>query len=699
MWFFKRRKENKLLETKAVEYLRRFYGVNAQFREGQLEAVLSVLNGKRSLIVQKTGWGKSLVYFLSTKILRDSGNGLTLIISPLLALMNNQLEFAKLFELKAMTIHSHNAADWKYIKEKIMKNDVDILFISPERLAKASFNEEILQKINIGMLVIDEAHCISDWGHDFRPDYRRIAQTIKYLPHNIPLLATTATANKRVVEDVSRQLGKKIRIQRGCLVRESLSIHIIHIDSKAERLAWLKENLPNIHGVGIVYCLTKRDCDLVNKWLRANEIDSYAYYSGIVGDDSNTAEERLKIEKLFLNNKMKVLVATTAFGMGIDKADISFVIHFQKPGNIIAYYQQIGRAGRGLDRAYAVLLAGDDDDRINEYFIKSAFPTLSEMEAVIEEIEYHDSISDVDLIKHVDIATERLEKVIRYLELNGVIYEETPRCYRSHYKGKLDMPYIEKITETRKEELKRMNDFIATDKCLMNFIVNDLSVQKVSKCGKCSNCMGHFLFKNEPESEIVDQANQMIIENFCCFEPRTRWEIGKKIEERYRSETGIALSYYGDSGWGRIVSEDKYKKNHFRDELVIASANCIRKDIACTQINWITSVPSLRRPELVREFAKRLADELNLPYSDSFVKKDAVEQKCLNNNIQQRDNAWHSFEIKKIRKGNVLLVDDMVDSRWTFTVCAFKLRKHGTGLVFPFALSNTSKSEDTYDKR
>lgn len=204
MWFFKRRKENKLLETKAVEYLRRFYGVNAQFREGQLEAVLSVLNGKRSLIVQKTCWGKSLVYFLSTKILRDSGNGLTLIISPLLALMNNQLEFAKLFELKAMTIHSHNAADWKYIKEKIMKNDVDILFISPERLAKASFNEEILQKINIGMLVIDEAHCISDWGHDFRPDYRRIAQTIKYLPHNIPLLATTATANKRVVEDVSR---------------------------------------------------------------------------------------------------------------------------------------------------------------------------------------------------------------------------------------------------------------------------------------------------------------------------------------------------------------------------------------------------------------------------------------------------------------------------------------------------------------
>lgn len=358
------------LERLAQQHLESVYGKGAIFKEGQLKAVLTVLQGNRVLVVQKTGWGKSLIYLLSTRILRDSGSGLTIVISPLLALMNNQLESAEKFKLTARTINTNNKDDWEVIADEILANKVDILFISPERLANENFNIEILSRINqsIGMLVIDEAHCISDWGHDFRPDYRRIKNIVKFLPPNVPLLATTATANDRVIRDISNQLGGDILTQRGSLVRGSIAIQVIHLNKKEERLAWLSENISNIDGTGIVYCLTRNDCNLVSNWLRKKGIDAHAYYSGLKKDKDEEKAERLRLEKMFINNELKVLVATTAFGMGIDKPDISFVINSQKPGNVVAYYQQIGRAGRGIKHAYAVLLAGNEDDEITKIF-------------------------------------------------------------------------------------------------------------------------------------------------------------------------------------------------------------------------------------------------------------------------------------------------------------------------------------------
>ncbi len=366
--------------SEIISEFKKYYGQNASFKEGQLEAIEAVLNNQRTLVVQKTGWGKSLVYFLATKMLRKSNpKKFTIIISPLLVLMNNQIESAAKLELDVRTINSENTGDWKNTIEDIASGTVDALIISPERLANEAFKQELATNIaaNIGLFVVDEAHCISDWGHDFRPDYRRIVDLVNLLPRNVPVLATTATANNRVIEDIKQQLGQDIVVSRGPLIRESIAIQTVQLNSREERLVWILDHVNEMPGSGIVYCLTVNDCILVARWLKANGIDAEAYYAGV------DSEEKGVIVGKFMNNEIKVLSATVAFGMGFDKPDIGFVIHFQKPGNLVAYYQQIGRAGRKLDKAYAIMLYGSEDDEINEYFIESAFPTEQDMDEVI----------------------------------------------------------------------------------------------------------------------------------------------------------------------------------------------------------------------------------------------------------------------------------------------------------------------------
>lgn len=679
----------------AKKYLCSVYGDKATFREGQLEAILTVLNGKRALVVQKTGWGKSLIYFLSTKILRNNEKGLTIVISPLLSLMNNQIALAEKFNLTARTINTNNIDEWDNIEKEILDNKVDVLFISPERLANEKFNINVLPSINksIGMLVIDEAHCISDWGHDFRPDYRRIINIIKFLPPNVPLLATTATANDRVIDDIHNQLGNNVSIQRGALVRESIAIQMIYLNRKEERLAWISENVPNIQGTGIIYCLTKNDCNLVSKWLIKNGIDSHAYYSGI------EAEERLKLEEMFINNELKVLVATNAFGMGIDKPDTSFVIHFQKPGNVVSYYQQIGRAGRAIKKSYAILLAGNEDDDITNYFIETAFPTYKEMDSVVNTLDSFDSLSINEIMSKLDISKSRLEKCLKFLMINGDISKDRSKYYKTPRVWLPDMEYSDSITEIRKHELARMNDFIQSDECYMKFVANELNDDKAKKCKKCSNCMGSDIFDTVPNHETIIKAIEFIKKEHYVFEPRKKWPSGvkhenkNKIGEDFRCEQGLALSNYGDAGWGKIVRVNKYKDECFNDELVKASAKLLKEWVKKNNIVWITSIPSLRRPNLVSSFAEKLAKKLQLPYQDSIIKiYDLKQQKELNNSHKQYENAWNSFEVEDVQEGNVLLVDDMVDSKWTFTVCAYKLIEKGSGKVYPYALSNTAGS-------
>ena len=677
------------------EILRESYGENAKFREGQKEAIEAVVNGKRTLVVQKTGWGKSLVYFLATKLLKEKErDGITLIISPLLALMNNQIDSAKKMGINVKTINSDNKDEWDNIISDICDNNtVDALIISPERLANSDFVKDCLDKIKnrVNLFVVDEAHCISDWGHDFRPDYRRIVKILQLLPGNVPVLATTATANDRVVNDIVAQLGENLVISRGELIRESLAIQVIKLQKKEDRLAWLAENIEKMPGSGVVYCLTKSDCDLVTDWLNENDIKSEKYYADISKED-----KAIVLEK-FQQNEIKVLVATVAFGMGYDKPDIGFVIHFQRPANIVSYYQQIGRAGRGIELAYAVLLCGEEDEHINQYFINSAFPTEKDMNIVVDFITDNPGKSISEIKGALNIRANRVEKTLKYLTVGDDIYTEDvnrKKCYyKSAKKWKPDLERSEGITAIRYKEMQDMDEFTKQKGCYMKYIAEKLDDVNAKVCGKCSDCRG-LLFDEGVDAETVQMAQQFIKSKFGVIEPRKQFPDKTKIESEFQFKSGIVLSNYADAGYGMAVQKGKYVDGYFADELVDASAKILSEFIKNNNIEWITPVTSKRHPKLVPDFAKRLADKLGIGYFEGIKKFNAEEQKKFENSKGQYQNANDSFEIIQVKKENILLVDDMVDSRWTFTVCAMKMREKGSGDIYPFALANTAGRGD-----
>ena len=361
---------------RALELLRIGSGrTDATFRDDQESAIQHLVEGRgRLLVVQKTGWGKSFVYFIAIKLMREAGNGPALLVSPLLALMRNQIAAAERMGVRAATINSENRDDWNIVEGKLQRDEIDILLISPERLANERFREQVLIPVaaTVSLLVIDEAHCISDWGHDFRPHYRLLERIVRALPPNMRLLATTATANDRVMDDLAKVLGPDLHIMRGDLSRASLALQTIRLPSQAERMAWLAERVAAMPGHGIIYTLTVRDANQVAAWLKTRGLNVEAY-------TGETGEGREDLEQALLSNKVKALVATTALGMGYDKPDLAFVIHFQTPGSVVAYYQQVGRAGRALDSAYGVLLSGEEENNINTWFIQSAFPTRNEV--------------------------------------------------------------------------------------------------------------------------------------------------------------------------------------------------------------------------------------------------------------------------------------------------------------------------------
>ena len=375
-----------MVEDRAAELLHALAGPDASFRPGQLEAIRDLVGDRaRVLCVQRTGWGKSAVYFIATALLREQGAGPALIISPLLALMRNQIAAAERLGIRAHTINSTNRDAWAEVEDLLARDAVDLLLISPERLNNPQFRDRMLPLFaaRVGLVVVDEAHCVSDWGHDFRPDYRRLAEMLAQLPAGVAVLGTTATANNRVVADVEEQLraggdAAPLRTYRGPLGRSSLRLEVVELPAQADRLAWLATWLPQLEGSGIVYTLTKRDAEIVAQWLMSRGISAEAY-SGEV-----EAERRIAVEERLLADDVKAVVATSALGMGYDKPDLGFVVHYQAPGSVIAYYQQVGRAGRGVDHADVVLLRGAEDRRIQDFFIEQAFPRREYVDRVLE---------------------------------------------------------------------------------------------------------------------------------------------------------------------------------------------------------------------------------------------------------------------------------------------------------------------------
>ncbi len=691
----------------AVSLLRKALDLpSADFREGQWEAIEKLtLNKEKILVIQRTGWGKSLVYFISSRILRDQGKGPTIIISPLLALMRNQIEAAERLGIKAVTINSSNFEDWKAIKAEVLKNNIDALLISPERLANEHFMDEILFPLadKIGLFVVDEAHCISDWGHDFRPDYRRIVGILKVMPKGMPVLGTTATANDRVVADIEEQLGG-IDVLRGELIRESLKLQNIVLKDQASRLAWLKENIPNLDGSGIVYVLTKRDARAVAQWLNDCYIEAAAYYAGVEDDNfENSSKYREFLEDALYNNELKVLVSTTALAMGYDKPDLNFVIHFQAPDSIISYYQQVGRAGRAINTAYGILLSGQEDAEVHQHFRESAFPPESVVQDILQALIDNDGLSISKLQEILNIKHGQINKTIKYLTVEepSPIIKEGTKWKRSAVSYTMDKEKIERLTNQRQFEWDTVQNYIQTEECLMMFLQKELDDPNIKACGKCMNCLGIEIHPNMVSHSNTVEASIYLKHSEFDIIPRKQiaanalpvYEWSGRLND-LKAETGKVLSRWGDAGWGNIVANDKHL-GYFRNELVDAMYEMI---VERWQPNpfpeWLTCIPSLRHPDLVPDFAKRLAEKLDIPFRPIIVKvRETKPQKEQENSFHQCHNLDGVFNIEEdVENKPVFLVDDAIDSGWTFTIVTTLLKKSGSGSVYPTALTSTSVS-------
>jgi len=671
----------------------------AEFRDGQWGCIEAMLHKRRMLVVQRTGWGKSMVYFIATRMLRDAAEGFTLLISPLLSLMRNQIQAAERIGIRAETINSTNPDDWAAVQKKLFNDEVDVLLISPERLANNDFREDILVPVaeRVGLFVVDEAHCISDWGHDFRPDYRRIVRVLQALPPNIPVLATTATASDRVVKDVAAQLGD-LQVQRGPLIRSSLRLQNIWLPSPAARMAWMVENIPNMPGSGIVYTLTVRDADRVAQWLQRNGIDAEAYHSKIEG--------REDLESRLLENRIKALVATVALGMGFDKPDLGFVIHFQRPGSVVHYYQQVGRAGRALDEAYGILLSGQEDKEITDYFIRTAFPPQAHIEVLMDALNQADDGLSVPMMqKEVNLSQSAIYKTLKFLDVEAPspVTKNGPRWYATPVEYHLDRESIDQLCDLRRDEQQEMHDYMREKGCLMQYLARALDDPHAGPCGKCAGCFDQPLL---PETVQLDQANAaglFLRRSHLTIWPRKRWQTGAHAQYGFQGNIGAnlvagegrALSLWADAGWGQMVRKGKYEDGCFSDDLIQGCLQMIETWQPEPQPSWLTCVPSLNHPELVPHFARRLAERLGIPFVPAVQKiKDNKQQKYMNNSFQQARNLDGAFSVDRdtVPEGPAFLIDDMVDSRWTFTVIAALLRQAGCPAVFSLALAMNSPS-------
>lgn len=667
------------------------FGPEARFRHGQLEAIEKlVIDGERLLVVQRTGWGKSIVYFVATKLLRARGGGPTIIISPLLALMRDQLAAAERIGVRAATINSSNLDEWDATEQSVLSGDTDILLVSPERLNNPEFRERVLVPMadRAGLFVIDEAHCISDWGHDFRPDYRRIARVINLLPAGVPVLCTTATANDRVVQDIRDQLGD-LDVIRGSLDRESLSLSVLARSHQAERLAWLSEWIPTRTGAGIVYCLTVADTKKVADWLVERGVDAVAYS----GDDD--PDHRLDVERRLRANEVKAVCATGALGMGFDKPDLSFVVHFQTPDSLVAYYQQVGRAGRSILNADAVLLGGAEDEDIWDWFLRSSLPVQLQAEAVIAELDSsQDWVAFGALAAQVNMSHGRLETLLKVLDVEGAVEKERGHAQyrRTTRPWTFDAERIERVRDARLAEQQGMRDYVTTRRCRMRFIREALDDAAPDDCGRCDNCLPNAVLLR-PSAEATRAASQFVRGRFARIEPRRQWVYPSsgRIPADHQAQEGRTLAYLSDPGYGQELLDAKRAGVPVSDDVVAASAALIRAWLPDFH-GVLVPVPSFDLSRIVvPDFARRLGRALGVACIQPVVKVRHTEpQKLMENSSRQLRNILGAYEIRgEVPTGPVILVDDVSDSRWTMTVIADVLAAAGTRSIYPFAIAKT----------
>ncbi|TKA09419.1 RecQ family ATP-dependent DNA helicase [Actinacidiphila oryziradicis] len=711
------------LRTAADSVLARLVGDptgTTRLREDQWRAVEAlVAHGRRALVVQRTGWGKSAVYFVATALLRKRGSGPTVIVSPLLALMRNQIDAADRAGIRARTINSANTEEWDTVQAEVAAGEVDVLLVSPERLNNPDFRDQVLPKLaaTTGLLVVDEAHCISDWGHDFRPDYRRLRTMLADLPPGVPVLATTATANTRVTADVAEQLGTgdgaDALVLRGPLERESLALGVLRLPDAAHRLAWLADHLGELPGSGIIYTLTVAAAEEVTAFLRQRGYP-VASYSGRTEDaDRRSAEADL------LANRVKALVATSALGMGFDKPDLGFVIHLGSPSSPIAYYQQVGRAGRGVDHAEVLLLPGREDEAIWKYFASLAFPPEDQVRRTLEVLAASDRpVSIPALEARVDLRRSRLETMLKVLDVDGAVHRVRGGWTATEQPWKYDTERYAWVARQREAEQKAMRDYATTTLCRMEFLRRQLDDDQAAPCGRCDNCAGA-RFTEALSPTALESARVALGRPGVEVDPRRMWPSGMaaagvglkgRIPAGEQAETGRALGRMSDIGWGnrlRPLFADGAPDTPVPADAAEAVVRVLA-DWAKGPGGWASGTPeaparpvgvvtiaSRTRPRLIDSLGSGIAEVGRMPLLGQLVYADGDGPgRIPRSNSAQRLRALHeAFTVSPelaaalaAAPGSVLLVDDFSETGWTLAVAARLLRRSGVTAVLPLVL-------------
>ncbi|MGA5412175.1 RecQ family ATP-dependent DNA helicase [Streptomyces pseudogriseolus] len=710
------------LRTAADAVLARLVGDDtgaARLRDDQWRAIEALVAEKRrALVVQRTGWGKSAVYFVATALLRAQGSGPTVIVSPLLALMRNQVEAAARAGVHARTINSSNSEEWDAIRAEIEAGDVDVLLVSPERLNNPDFRDQVLPRLAAatGLLVVDEAHCISDWGHDFRPDYRRLRTMLSDLPQGVPVLATTATANARVTADVAEQLGtggsSDALVLRGPLDRESLSLSVLRLPDAAHRMAWLADHLDQLPGSGIIYTLTVAVAEEVTAFLRRRGHTVASYTGRTENADRQQAEEDL------LANKVKALVATSALGMGFDKPDLGFVVHLGSPSSPISYYQQVGRAGRGVRHAEVLLLPGKEDEAIWEYFASLAFPPEETVRRTLDVLAHAERPLSLPALEPlVELRRSRLETMLKVLDVDGAVRRVKGGWTATGQPWTYDAERYAWVARQRAAEQQAMRDYVSTTDCRMEFLQRQLDDEGAKPCGRCDNCAGA-RYTAEASAVALDAARADLGRAGVEVEPRRMWPTGLpaigvdlkgRIPAGEQAAQGRALGRLSDIGWGnrlRPLLAPQAPDGPVPDDVARAAVGVLA-DWARGPGGWapgvdeaqprpvgVVTVASGTRPQLVRSLGARIAETGRLPLLGT-VHSSGEQHQLPRSNSAQRLKALAGAltvppelaEALARAGGPVLLVDDYTETGWTLAVAARLLRRAGAQGVLPLVLA------------
>ena len=693
------------VRRRAEEHLQALVGSpEATLREDQWSAIEALaVARRRALVVQKTGWGKSAVYFVATLLLREQGAGPTVIVSPLLALMRNQIAAAERAGIRAVTINSTNMEDWEPIQESIRAGEVDVLLVSPERLNNPGFRDEVLPRLaaTCGLLVVDEAHCISDWGHDFRPDYRRLRTLLGDLPDGIPVLATTATANARVTADVAEQMGRAgslgdVLVLRGSLDRESLRLGVVRLATPEQRLAWLADHLAEQSGSGIVYCLTVAATQEVADYLRSRGHD-VAAYSG-----QTETTERQALEQDLAAGRVKALVATSALGMGFD-ATLGFVVNLGAPSSPVSYYQQVGRAGRGTPEATVVLLPAPEDRDIWAYFASLAFPREEQVRRTLEVLaEEGRPLSTAALETYVDLNRTRLETMLKVLDVDGAVRRVRGGWESTGQPWVYDEERYRRVAEARDREQRAMLDYIATDRCRMRFLRDQLDDPDAVDCGRCDNC-GGLTVVSDISADAVSAAQERLARPGVVVEPRKMWpislanlgiELKGKIADQ--AEEGRAVARLTDLGYGNALRElfaPGVTDGPVPRPLVQAVIEVLTD--WRPPVDGIVVVESATRPTLTADLADGLSRYLRVPVVGrwAIVDPDVAPGQGAANSAQRVAAVGRRFRLQAdgdLAGQRILLVDDRVTTGWTLTLAARAVRQAGAAEVRPLVLAATS---------